>query len=287
MICHNRVTKFKGATSRMAHPHAKWLFHQSERALHDQIFLNLGGKYESQSVRIGFRERWSRHFLSRTSFKEAPWCVREVRLGFLSDPPVEAEDWTLSFRASALLLCTWPECGLCAGFVWSSGGGITGSLWDFSTLLCTWMNETKVRRCYIEENSSGNYYKQDKTEIRNALRIIIENTFRYRWKDQWAWDLGMFSAFKLEQSLGMRLASVGEAPRPHYRFRERFPRPHEYARKRYNSHLRIREIDANGLDRSSRDEPPFSPFTTKGLRFQMSPLMRFRWKRSAFSIVVV
>ena len=79
-------------------------------------------------------------FFQLTSFKEAPWWVREVPLGFLSDPPpVEAEDWTLSFRVSAWL-CTWPECRFFAGFGWSSGGGITGSLWDFSTLWCTWIS---------------------------------------------------------------------------------------------------------------------------------------------------
>ena len=35
-----------------------------------------------------------------TSFKEETCCDRDDRLGFLSDPPEDAEDWTLSLRAS-------------------------------------------------------------------------------------------------------------------------------------------------------------------------------------------
>ena len=78
-----------------------------------------------------------------TSFKEVPWCVpRDVRRGFLSpDPPVEAEDWTLSFRAS-VLLCIWPAGGLSLGFAGSLTGGNIGSLWDFSTLVWTWIIDT-------------------------------------------------------------------------------------------------------------------------------------------------
>ena len=40
----------------------------------------------------------------------------------------------------------------------------------------------------------------------------------------------------------------------------------EYVRKRYNSHLRMRQIDANRLDRSSRDVNDVSVF--KSLRFR-------------------
>ena len=74
----------------------------------------------------------------------------------------------------------------------------------------------------------------------------------------------------------------------------------EYARKRYNSHLRMRQIDApvmfamwmtSAFSKASvfavhtkYDRALFSNVSTLDSVFKC---MRFRWKRSAFSIVVV
>ena len=50
-----------------------------------------------------FRLIIQRPLASVTSFKGVLCVVREVRLGFFSEDPVEWEDWTLSLRSSDLL----------------------------------------------------------------------------------------------------------------------------------------------------------------------------------------